>query len=211
MGILGKAAGKIRSMLLSKPVTARWKGVRTYMHRLPRDLPPFNFHVIRRMLGDPTIRLGLAFRMAPLYSAQFAFKDNDEWHEGVRASSPDVSEFVLKQLRRIWRHELEKILTAQIWGWSAGEITYRLNRKNLVEVDQFLIRSAYDVRAMTEMGEVKGVEFFHVPGAHDGNPELRMPKAWWFAHEPEDENAYGISALEGAYDPWSDKHSEHGA
>src|SRR5689334_3518889 len=92
----------------------------------PRDLPLFTFNVIRAMLWDPTIRLGLAMRCAPLHSAEFAYKEGEKWKPGVKADNPQVAEYVLRQLNRLWKNGLAKILKAQVWGWAAGEVLYKV-------------------------------------------------------------------------------------
>ena len=194
---------KLRSLLLGKPKTGGYKPFPVHQFTEIRNLPPFTFHTIRHMLIDPTIRLGLAMRMAPLCQAEFAFQQGDKWIPGVRADREDVAKFVHKQIKRIWQFELHKLLTAQVWGWSAAEVTYRLVDKR-VEVDGLLHRHAVDVRAMRAGGEVKGVEFSRLGGGV-GKVPLRMPKAIWHAYDPEAESPYGTSALRGAHSPWADK------
>ena len=76
---------KLRSLLLGKPKTAEYRPFPVHHFTQIRDLPPFTFHTIRHMLIDPTIRLGLAMRMAPLCQAEFAFQQGDKWIPGVRA------------------------------------------------------------------------------------------------------------------------------
>ncbi len=194
---------KLRSLLLGKPKTAGYRPFPVHHFTQIRDLPPFTFETIRWMLMDPTIRLGLAMRMAPLCQAEFAFQQGDKWIPGVRADREDVAKFVHKQIKRIWEFELHKILTAQVWGWSAAEVTYRLVDKR-VEVDGLLHRHAFDVRALRSDGEIKGVRFDRLGGGV-GKVSLRMPKAIWHAYDPEAESPYGTSALRGAHSPWADK------
>ena len=97
-------------------------GVRQMYFSHPRDLPLITFQTIRVMLLDETIRLGLAMRSAPLLSCEFAYKEGKNWITGVKAKNPKVKEYVEKQLERIWSNGVEKMLDAQTWGWSAGEI-----------------------------------------------------------------------------------------
>jgi len=201
---------KMRRLLLGKPKTSGYKPMprhRAFMHL--RDLPPLTFQTIHEMLFDPTIRLGLAMRVAPLCQAEFAFKQRGEWMPGVQADRPEVAKFVHKQITRIWKFELQKILTAQIWGWSAGEVTYRLMDKR-VEVDGILHRHAHDVFALHLNGEVKGVEFKRL-AAGVGGVKLRFPQAFWHAYDPEGESPYGMSVLKGAYSPWADKNLDGAA
>ena len=193
---------KLRSLLLGKPKTADYRPMPIHHFTQIRELPPFTFDTIRWMLLDPTIRLGLAMRMAPLCQAEFAFQRGKEWIPGVQADREDVAKFVHRQIKRLWKFELHKLLTSQVWGWSAAEVTYRLV-DNRVEVDGLLHRHAFDVRALRSDGEVKGVEFSRLGGV--GKVSLRMPKAIWHAYDPEAESPYGTSAMRGAHSPWADK------
>ncbi len=194
---------KLRAMLLGAPKTGDYRPFPVHHFTQIRELPLFTFRTIRAMLIDPTIRLGMAMRAAPLCQAEFAYQQGKEWIPGVQADKEDVAKFVHKQIRRLWKFELQKILTAQVWGWSAAEVTYRLV-DNRVEVDGLLHRHAFDVRALRSGGAVKGVRFDRLGGGI-GNVSLRMPKAIWHAYDPEAESPYGFSALRGAQSPWSDK------
>ncbi len=204
------AFDKIRRFLLGKPKTAGYRSHQYHRyHTHIRELPLFTFDTIRDMLDDPTIRLGMAMRMAPLCQAEFGVKQGKEWTEGVQADRPDVAKFVHRQIKRLWKFELHKILSAQVWGWSAGEVTYQLDSDNRVEVKGILHRFARDVIALHEDGEVKGARFLRA--GKTGNVDLRFPAAFWHAYEPEAESAYGTSALKGAYSPWADKWLDGGA
>lgn len=194
---------KLRSLLLAKPKTADYRPFPVHHFTQIRELPPFTFETIRWMLMDPTIRLGLAMRMAPLCQAEFAFQRGKEWIPGVQADREDVAKFVHKQIKRLWKFELHKLLTSQVWGWAAAEVTYRLV-DDRVEVDGLLHRHAFDVRALRSDGEIKGVRFDRLGGGV-GSVSLRMPKAIWHAYDPEAESPYGTSALRGAHSPWADK------
>lgn len=193
---------------VGKAATAGYKSHPPYYVRAVRDLPLFSFLTIQTMLRDPTVQLGLLMRSAPLCAAEFAYQDGDTWVPGVRADNPEVGEFVHKQLKRIWTHEIDKVLRDQIWGWSAGEVTYRVVGGK-VHVDEFLDRSAYDTRALLCRGKVAGVRFDQVPGS--GSINLTFPKCWWSSFNAEGGSPYGASILYGAYSPWWDKWQERGA
>ncbi len=197
--------------LLAPAATANYKQFVDQHFRQPRALPLFTFTTIRAMLMDPTIRLGLAMRIAPLCAAEFAYKTGETWTEGLKAETPEVGEFVWKQLKRIWKNDLKKILRAQTWGWSAGEVLYRLNDNRQVEFDRILDRNAVDVRALTKHGDVKGVEFLRAGGARSSNVKLRFPKAFWHAFDAEAGNPYPLPILHGAYSSWADKWLDGGA
>jgi hypothetical protein len=174
-----------------------------------RDLPRFTFLTIQTMLIDPTIRLGLAMRAAALHGCEWAYKEGEDWKPGIRATDEVVGRFVLKQLERIWL-DLDAILTAQVWGWSAGEITLRQRGPN-VEVDRLLPRHANDTRAIVEAGNVIGVRVVRCGKAGDGHVDLTWPNGWWHIYLPQCGRFYADSALLGAYSPWWDKWMDGGA
>ncbi len=116
--------------------------------RQPRDLPLFSFYFAQCMLIDPTIKLGLAMRAAPLCQAEFAYKEGETWKPGIRAEDDFVAAFVERNLKRIWQNYLPGLLDAQIWGWAASEVIYRPTSSNMVEIHGLLHRHSNDVRAI---------------------------------------------------------------
>ena len=201
--------------LLGPPVTRNYRQTYERPFMQPRDLPRFDFSIIRYMLLDPTIRLGLAMRAAPLQQAEFAYEvtgadGESKWVPGIQADDPNVGAWILRQLRRIWKFDLFKLLLAQIWGWSGCEVTYRLI-DGKIHVDRLLHRHARDTLALVNDGELGGVRFQRVNRHNQGFADLEFPKSVWHAYNPESESAYGISALLGAYNPWADKWLNGGA
>jgi hypothetical protein len=209
-----KAKSKNRRPLTSrKAATASYKPQQLqHWFMRPRDLPPFSFSTILAMLLDPTLRLGLAMRAAPLYGAEFAYQEegSEEWRPGIRASNEVVAAFVLRQLRRIWL-DLDGLVAAQIWGWAACEVQYCLTQSRAIEVERLLPRHSNDTRALVCGGEVSGVRFLRVNERDNGHVDLPFPKAIFHAHAPEPGCHYGMSILQGAYSPWADKWLNGGA
>lgn len=197
---------------LGKPQTASYKPQPLDIWGLmPRDLPLFTWNMVRYMLWDQTIRLGLAMREAPIHSAEVAYKDGKDWVNGIKCDVPAIAQFVERQLQRFWTHDLRKILRAQIWGWAAGECLYRVNQAGQIEYDGLLQRSAADVRAMDLDGKQIGVRFRRIPKAKDGMVDLKFPECFWHAFMPEDGSFYGESVLKGPYSAWCDKYLDGGA
>ena len=64
-----------------QPIMIHHWGVR------PRDLPIFTFLSVQAMLYDPTIRLGLARRAAPVYQTKCGYEEDGQWQEGVEAKN----------------------------------------------------------------------------------------------------------------------------
>lgn len=192
------------SKLTGKPRSQGYTSPTAQYQQRPRDLPPLGFDMIRAMLLDSAVKLGLAMRMAPICGLKIAFKDGDKWVEGVKAKRPEVGEFVRRQLQRIWTHGIEQIMAAQIWGWSAGEVTYRLTDHGTVEVDELLGRHSLDTRCLLVEGQAAGVRVLRVTNGV-GHVDLPWPKAWFHAHRPEAGAHYGTTILLGAYSHWADK------
>lgn len=173
----------------------------------PRDLPIFTFQTVRAMLWDPTIRLGLAMREAPLCQAEFAYQDGESWKNGVWAEREDVAAFVRRQLWRIWTNDVPALArAAQTCGWTGAEVMYRVTSHRTIEYDSLLTRHPADVRALELNGELWGVAFASGGDERTGSKvRLQMPRAFWHAFMPEDGALYGQSILRGAYSPWADK------
>ena len=191
------------------PYSAGYRSVPHIWFNRPIDLPPFSFATIRGMLVDPGVRLNFATRAAPLCSAQFGFKVGEQWQEGIECAHPEIGQFIYRQLQHIWRNFLPALLRAQVWGWSAGEITYKINRNGLLEVNKFEPRHAGDCRLMKMEHERWGVAINRVEGK--GQVSLPFPYAWFHSYNAEDGDDYGVSAAIGGYSPWADKWFNGGA
>jgi hypothetical protein len=209
MGILTR----LKKKLLGPAETADYRGYHPHYWTRIRDLPWYHHQTAAEMLLDPTVRLGLAMRAAPLCTAEFAYKvdrpgGDSTWVPGVQADDPAVAKWVYRQLLRIWRNDIHKLLRAQIWGWAAGEVVWSL-REGMVDVDTILFRSAVDTYALVQVGAVSGVRFKGLK--KQGQVDLLFPQAVWHAYDPEYDQPYGRSALRGAHSPWHDKWSNGGA
>src|SRR5688572_27251491 len=124
---------------LKEPQTASYKPQPLDVWgQMPRELPLFTWIMVRYMLWDQTIKLGLAMREAPIQSAELAFKEGKDWQSGIKCDNEVVGKFVERQLLRFWTHDLHKVLRAQVWGWTAGECLYRLSQSGQIEYDGLL-------------------------------------------------------------------------
>lgn len=198
---------------LARPAkTAGYKPVNSQWFRRPRDLPPMTWLTIESMMMEPTIRLGLAMRAAPVRNCQFAYKNpgDKDWTEGVRASSPMVGNFVYNQLKRIWR-DINGLLISQLWGWSAAEVLFELTSDNAIQIRKLLPRHPRDCRALVKSGDVVGVQFNRLQNSQEGSVSLLSPRCVFHRHNPEPGAYYGTTILEGAYSPWWDKWGRGGA
>jgi hypothetical protein len=182
-----------------------------------RDLPPFTFETIRVMLQDPSIKLNLAMRAAPIASVEFAYIEGEgpdgkpKYVSGIKAQNPVVAAYVKRQLQNIWNSYLPGILVSQNWGWAAGEVTLKLTHAGMIEIDELHPRHAKDCRLLeTECtGERWGVQ---IQGLADvGKLDIPYPYCYFVNYRPENGEKYSASALIGAYSPWADKWLNGGA
>jgi RNA polymerase sigma factor (sigma-70 family) len=188
-----------------QPIMVHHWGIR------PRDLPLFTFLSVQAMLYDPTIRLGLAMRAAPVYQTEFGFKQEGQWTPGVEAKNEAVGEFVYRQLQRIWQQDIGALVKSQLWGHAAGEVLLKLSENNMVEVDRLLERHPNDVRALKRAGQNVGIRISRLTRTGQGNLDLEWPKGYWTTFNAEPGTFYGTSILLGAYSPWYDKWCDGGA
>lgn len=217
--INGHSQANGRTKILVAPAkTSSYKPVDDRWFRRPRDLPPFDWWATQAMLMEPTIKLGLAMRAAPLMAAEFAYKEGEDWKPGLQCEDEVVGEFILRQYKTIW-NQLDLLIDDQIWGWTAGEFTLRLTEQGTAEIDRFLPRQANDTRMLDCDGIPWGVRVNRVMNAAQGHVDLPFPwnrqqgqgYAFFHSHRPQAGQHYGTSILEGAYSPWADKWLEGGA
>jgi hypothetical protein len=206
--VVSSPAGK-QVDISRKPSTGLYQPIPHIWFQHPTDLPPFTFSVIRAMLMDEGIRLNFATRSAPLYGLEFGWEENGQWQEGVKCRDQAVSEYIYRQIQRIWKTFLPEIIRAQIWGWSAGEVTIKLSEDTgLVEINEMLSRHPMDCKLLKNGCERWGVRIERVTG---GSVDLPFPYSWFHSYGAEDGEDYGTSAAYGAYSPWADKWLNGGA
>lgn len=200
---------------LDEPKTAAYQSINMPMWgRLPKDLPPFRMLTAQYMLIDPTIRLGLAMRAAPLCAAEFAYKDpsnDDSWKPGIQAENSAVGDYVHRQLVHIWQNELPALLESQGYGWSAAEVTGRQSDDGLVDIDRLYPRDCNDVRVRVFNGEPVGVRFLRIKDVADGQVDLDFPNCIWNPFNPRPGQWYSEPVTFGAYSPWWSKWMNGGA
>ncbi|MDX1964128.1 MAG: hypothetical protein SFX18_13325 [Pirellulales bacterium] len=196
--------------LLGLPETRGYKPVDHRYFLRPRDLPPFTFNVIEAMQYEPTIKLGLAARAAPLCTPEFAYKQGDKWIPGIQAENEIIAAYVERQLLKIW-NQIDVLLDAQRWGWAAAEITYEVTHYGTVEVLDLLPRHARDTRIIKFQGQPVGARFLNVQMADEGMVDCFFPNCVFHNHALGAGEDYGTSILIGAYSPWADKWLHGGA
>ena len=206
VGLKQKADGQ---QYVGKPQTGQYDPINHRYWSQPRDLPPFSFATVYNMLVDPEVRLAVSTRSAPLFGVEFGYEENGEFTPGIQADRPEVGVYVERQLKKIWRNHLHEICSAQVWGWSGGEIVLKLGQSGLIEIDRIETRHAQDCRLILRDGQPCGVQFSRV--INEGKVDIGFPEAFFHSHNSDPGELYGQSCLMGAYSPWADKWLDGGA
>ena len=175
------------------------------------DRPPFTLLEAQRMERDPMINFGLRIIRAPLHTVR--------WH--IHCENKTATEYIRKQLDRIWTSSLRKMLNFLRHGVSVGEVTYKMGRE-YVEFDRYDDIYPTDVVPLQwatsrRSGEICGYRirannYTNVIGtATAATNDVFPPHAFWHAGEAEYGSIWGRPRLVGAYLPWLEKSARHGA
>ena len=194
--------------------TRGYQPLQTWWLRRHQKLPLLTFPIIEMMLCDETIQIGLAARRAVLQGVDFGYDKDGTWTPGVQCSNAMVSEWVMRQVKKLWSCAIEHIASAQVYGWAGMEVVWeRSPETNLWEVSGVEERHANDVRAIIggDTGRPCGVRFLKIKGAENGYLDLHFPESFFHAYNPNPGEWYGHTVLHGAYRPWADKHLDGGA
>ncbi len=192
----------------------------------PHHAPPFTLSVVRDMLKDPRIEFGLGLIKGPIHAFTKFFTEEESKNPAVhrwiiasetsfpyvvKGENADVVEFVTSTLRRFWQVGCVKALKALDWGFSAGEVIYKLSTsesKQRLVFDNLIDFHPVDCTAVTQDNGLVGCtvqqhntdEFF-----------IAIPKVFWHVHQRDRRKYYGQSRLKGAYPAWWEVWTEGGA
>ncbi len=170
-----------------------------------RQKPPFQrmYHV-PAMLQDPRVQMNLMLIKGMIVSlSRFYINESDEDDE----NPSEGKKFVMKNVERWWRCGASKMLTAIEWGFYGAEVLYRTDKEGRVCFDHFNHFKQQDVWPVLLDGKYAGNEVRN----RDHIYYVGGEKAFWHTHWREKLRWWGGSRLEGAYDPWLQKHDEGGA
>lgn len=161
----------------------------------------FTWRDVEQMRWDDTLQFGISILSAPIRAAQWTVNCQDQ----------NVANYIDAQYKRIWQHDLDKILTAYFeYGTAAGEVAYR-DLDGFWEVDGLHDRHLTDVRAkVSEKRQIHHLEIKGVP-KKSGPVELYTPRWWWIARKPRFGAVYGQSRIKGAWEAWQEKSGLKGA
>lgn len=186
-----------------------------------RRIPPLTYWYIEQMLFDPQVRLALAFRKAPLRKATIV----------IKAADPEVRQYVVTTIQRMWRNGLRKILRGFEYGYAAAEVLWRYEKG---QICYYGLKDfhAIDARPLTWEGSLAGIRLRnnqgsftytgwsagqndanenHLPARRQGIVDLLGSRAIWYTHDAAYGNWFGSSVLYGAQRPFDEKCSKDGA
>ncbi len=164
---------------------------------LPAAARPARLHACHRPRDahGPRVRLNLRMREAPLAAAEIGYKHGDKFVEGVQCEDAAIGKWIYRQIKHIWKTYLPAIVRAQVWGWSAGEVTLKLNDDGLIDVDKLEARHASDCRLLMYEKQRWGVRFDRIEDK--GYVCLPFPYCWFHAYDAEEGEVYGTPNLLG--------------
>lgn len=169
--------------------------------RLLRDQGKvFTWYDVEEMRTDPTIAFALDILHAPIAGAKWQAK----------SPNANVAAFVDSQFKRVWQHDLAKVLAIFEYGTCGGEIVYRQTQERGWELDTLRDIHLADLQPVTRRGEVLGLEVKNVRG-EPGEVFLPPPRYWWLAHKPRFSSPWGHGRLVNAWEPYQEKVAEKGA
>lgn len=160
-----------------------------------RSVPPFSLHTVQSMLTDAHIVFGLWIIKGPILS-------NSRFY--IDCQNPEVKEFLVKNITRFWRNGATAALKAVEWGYSVGEVMYRVREKK-IHFDYLRDVHSLDCRALVQYGKVVGSTVRNIRlgnQQHKGKVALTGPHCLWHTQQRHSHPVYGLSRLYGAYFPW---------
>lgn len=164
----------------------------------------FSLAYVDEMRTDPQVRLCLAYKQAPLFTAEFE----------IEAEDPRVQQFVQETLERFWRKSLAYALESYAYGYMAGEYVYK-EEDGLVQFDCIRPVHPRDAKVWTHAGKIAWVRVTHVEGSGyvdlEGAQPGRPAKGFWLTYDPTYNPFYGRPALAAAWWPWRLKVMPDGA
>ncbi len=186
----------LKQQLASQPAVPIHNNVshRNVFGEFLQGIPPFHLRTARLMLSsDPIVRFALNVRNAALATAEV----------NVTAKSERVKLWVEKQWKTLWNNYRPALLSAKKWGFAALQVTYTLDRYNLLNIDRVIDMAPEDTRALTHESSVVGVKY--------RGEKMHLPRVMWISFDAESGSPYGTGCLRRSYPAWHTKWSDHGA
>lgn len=190
-----------------------WDGGRTAP--ILWDHPMFQRWWIPAMQKDPHLVYGVWMLRGPIISkAKFE----------VTSDSPEIQEWVQKQIDRFWARGISEALTSLEWGFSGHEVIYEYDDEDqTVKYKALRYFDPRHVRPVVKDGYLQGITVRNIrygknhsnqtgslssglsrPTISDDKDKLYLPmqKAFWAVHDRRHNRWHGRSRYEGAFIPW---------
>ena len=179
-----------KSQLLGKPLTSNYRPtVQGGFGMLPLAGLQFNRFYLERMRQDPRCRLGLATIKAPIAVVQTEVVSQDQ----------RVKAWVDRQLKRMWRQELSRLLLMLDYRRSGGEGLWKLDTEtDLVELTGLRHVHAWDLQPLELDGQLWGIRVKQ-------SGDIPVGRSFYLVNDAEFNPYYGRSRLWGAWIPWQEK------
>lgn len=159
----------------------------------------FTLQDVEAMRKDYQITLGLNMIKAPFYTVEWA----------IDGKNQIINKFIDDELKRFWKPSITKILRSLEYGYTGGEILYKLNKQGQVVFKAYKEFHPRDIRCLTLGYEYLGLRVKNIPTR--GDVDLYPPKGFWYAVDREFGGWYGRSWLLNCWEPWYEKRSRDGA
>lgn len=160
--------------------------------------PFYTWFDVPRMKRDPRVLF-----LAQMWQSPF---QQVTWK--VKATSPQVAEYVDRQFSRFWHNHLHAILDRYFWyGFGPGGVEL-IQRRGLVRLDQVRPIEPTDARPLVFTG---GPDHKKLAGFQFGNTKVLAPHSFWFSGKSEFSKFYDRPPAAGMYEPWAEKRERNGA
>lgn len=158
------------------------------------------------MKRDPTVRAGLAFIKLPIIALPWRIECDNE----------KIKRFTEDAVKRIWRKLVKSMLTAVEYGFASHEKVFKYAEMNITEKSQAGGQETYfkgrgliykkikphhpsSVQVvLDDLGNFDGI----IQEATRGEVKLKKSKCFFFTHDEEFGNPFGITRLKPAYKYW---------
>lgn len=164
----------------------------------------FTLIEVDQMRGDAQIELCLEYKVAPLYNAEFEYV----------ARSPQIQQYIQRQVERFWQHSLQIALECLPYGRSGAEVLTR-DEGGLTHFHSLEWLHPRDVRVFTCNGTLAYLAVRNVEGCPNlklyAAQQGKLPECAWFVYGGKRSRWYGRSILFPSWWYWRTKVMPDGA
>lgn len=202
-----------------KVLTAAYKpSIWSYARRQLRDQGKiFSVYDVEEMRWDPRCRFGMAVLQAPIAGVKWKITvDGTSWQsdnpdpESI-TQTPESLQFIHKMWKRLWTHDLHKVLSHLEYGAAGGEIVYRFSQEDQRwEFDCLQDIHVMDIIPLTSQRKLCALDIKNIAGSQ-GLVRLPTPRWYWCNHRARWGSVYGGSRYIAAWERYQEKTAQKGA